>query len=36
MIQKIRGYVDDMFREAPQTKQARDLKEEVCSNLIDK
>lgn len=36
MIQKIRGYVDDMFREAPPTKQARDLKEEVCSNLIDK
>jgi hypothetical protein len=36
MIQKIRIYVNELFADAPQTKKAADLKEEVCSNLIDK
>lgn len=36
MIQRIRQYVDDLFKDAPHTKKAMDLKEEVCSNLIDK
>lgn len=36
MIQRIRNYVNELFANAPKTKQAYDLKEEVCSNLIDK
>ena len=36
MIQRIRIYVNELFADAPQTKKAGDLKEEVCSNLIDK
>ncbi|HBT64771.1 MAG TPA: hypothetical protein DEB10_08955 [Ruminococcaceae bacterium] len=36
MIQRIRIYVNELFADAPQTKKAADLKEEVCSNLIDK
>lgn len=36
MIPRIRKYVDDLFQDAPHTKKAYDLKEEVCSNLIDK
>ena len=36
MIQRIRIYVNELFADAPQTKKANDLKDEVCSNLIDK
>lgn len=36
MIQRIRSYVNDLFKEAPFTKKAMELKEEVCANLIDK
>lgn len=36
MIEKIRAHVEDLFKEAPATRQAHDLKEEVCSNLIDR
>lgn len=36
MIQQIRIYVNELFADAPQTKKAAELKEEVCSNLIDK
>ncbi len=36
MIQRIRSYVNELFADAPKTKKALDLKEEVCSNLIDK
>lgn len=36
MVQRIREYVDSLFKDAPHTKKAMDLKEEVCSNLIDK
>ncbi len=36
MIPKIRAYVDELFQDAPATRQAHDLKEEFCSNLIDK
>lgn len=36
MNERIRKYVDDLFQDAPHSKKAYDLKEEVCSNLIDK
>ena len=36
MVQRIRAYVEELFKDAPATRQAHDLKEEVCSNLIDK
>lgn len=36
MIQRIRDYVNQLFANAPQTKRAMELREEVCSNLIDK
>ena len=36
MIQRIRSHVNELFRDAPATRQAHELKEEVCSNLIDK
>ena len=35
MIQQIRIYVNELFADAPQTKKAAELKEEVCSFLID-
>lgn len=36
MINKIKAYVDTAFENAPDTKSASDLKEEIISNLIDK
>lgn len=36
MIQRIRSYVNDLFKDAPFTKKTMELKEEVCANLIDK
>lgn len=36
MIQRIRRYVDALFADVPPTRQAAELKEEICSNLIDK
>ena len=36
MINKLRVTVDMLFEEAPRTKAAADLKEEVISNLIAK
>lgn len=36
MIERIRIYVNQLFADAPQTKKAIDLRDEMCSNLIDK
>lgn len=36
MTDRIKLYVDTLFADAPRTKKAYDLKEEVCANLIEK
>lgn len=36
MIQRIRGYVADLFEDVPINKKTHDLREEITSNLIDK
>lgn len=36
MNNKIRMYVNELFTEAPNTKKANDLKDEIISNAIDK
>lgn len=36
MNEKLKNYVEKIFENAPKTKKAYDLKEEIISNLIDK
>lgn len=36
MIDKLRSYVEKIFEDAPKTKKAYELKEELIANLIDK
>lgn len=36
MEEKLKRYVEDIFDNAPKTKKAYELKEEITSNLIDK
>ena len=36
MVSKIKRYIDDAFENAPNTKGARELKEEMTANLIEK
>lgn len=36
MEEKLKRYVDDIFENAPKTKKAYELKEEITSNLTDK
>ena len=36
MINKFRGRLDELFENAPQTNKARELKEELLANLMDK
>lgn len=36
MIKKIRNYVEQIFEEYPKTKKARELKDELVANLIEK
>jgi len=36
MIEKLKKYVDDLFEDAPATKKARELKDELLANLIEK
>lgn len=36
MINKIKNYIEDAFENAPNTKGARELKEEMTANLIEK
>lgn len=36
MIDKLRSYVEKIFEDAPKTKKALELKEELIANLIDK
>ncbi len=36
MEEKLKIYVDDIFENAPKTKKAYQLKEEITSNLTDK
>lgn len=36
MIDKLREYVDNLFKDAPQTKQAAEIKEEILQNTIDR
>lgn len=36
MNEKIRIYVNELFTQAPNTKKANDLKDEIVSNAIDK
>lgn len=36
MIEKFRGRLDELFENAPQTNKARELKEELLANLLDK
>lgn len=36
MVNKLRSYIDDLFENAPNTKNVNDLKDELKSNLIDK
>lgn len=36
MYEKLRRRIDDLFENAPRTKRANDLKEELMANLIDK
>ena len=33
---KIRSYVNELFKNAPKNKKAQELKEEICTNLLDK
>ena len=36
MEYNIRAYVDELFREAPDSQRAFEMKEELTQNLIDK
>lgn len=36
MEDKLRAYMDHLFREVPQTKKAVEIKEEILQNLVDK
>lgn len=36
MIEKLRAYVEELFSEAPQTKQAVEIKEEILQNTVDR
>lgn len=36
MIDKLREYVDNLFKDAPQTKQTVEIKEEILQNTIDR
>lgn len=36
MIEKIRIYVNNLFKEAPNTKAVNDMKDEIISNAVDK
>lgn len=36
MINKIRAYLDHIFRDIPETKKSRDLKDELFANLVEK
>lgn len=36
MQQKLRDYIDGLFKEAPRTKKAVEVKEEILQNLLDK
>ena len=36
MIDKLREYVDGLFKDAPQTKQTVEIKEEILQNTIDR
>ena len=36
MVEKLRNYVEKIFEDAPKTKKAYELKEELVANLIDK
>ncbi len=36
MNEKVRKYVDSLFSDIPDSKQLRELKEEVCANLVER